>query len=142
MYRTKTFHFLARIVVTCLASAVAASSYAAKAEIPPLAIEEIGRIENLPASYPEDWVLIDESSFFNMYGGKIIILDVTEKDHPKRMKGMLSKSMLGNFTQSAKRGEYYIIESFHERGSRGKKFDVLVTYDKQTLNVDKLSNQI
>ena len=104
---------------------------------PPLPIEEIGRVESLPASYPEDWVMVDESSFMNMFGGKIIILDIAETSHPKRMKGMMSKSMLGNFTQSASRGEFYIIESFHERGARGKKFDVLVIYDKQTLNVIK-----
>lgn len=113
------------------------ASFAAKTDIPPLAIEEIGRVEKLPASYPEDWVMVDESSFFNMFGGKIVILDIGEKDHPKRMKGMMSKSMLGNFTQSASRGEFYIIESFHERGARGKKFDVLAIYDKQTLEIKK-----
>ncbi|WP_240946237.1 amine dehydrogenase large subunit [Pseudomaricurvus alkylphenolicus] len=103
----------------------------------PLPIEEIGRIESLPASYPEDWVLVDEAAFFSMYGGKVIIMDIGEKEHPKRMKGTMSKAMLGSFTQSPKRGEYYIIESFHERGSRGKKFDVLVIYNKQTLEVQK-----
>lgn len=120
-------------VLSCLAG----QALAATGEKPPLPIEEIGRVKTLPASYPEDWVMIDEAAFFYMHSGKVIILDIAEKDHAKRIKGMMAKSLLGNFTQSAKRGEFYIIETFHERGSRGRKFDVLAIYDKQTLKIKK-----
>ncbi len=138
MHRDKHTDLYTIIMVVFLALGVTVSSVAGEGELPPpLAIEEIGRVETLPKTYPEDWVMVDESSFWNMFGGKIMILDIAETSHPKRIKGMLSKSMLGNFTQSAKRGEFYIIESFHERGSRGKKFDVLVIYDKTTLKVIK-----
>jgi len=138
MRRNLSARLLSIITLFFISVGVVNSSLAGDNAIPPpLPIEEIGRVESLPASYPEDWVLVDESSFMNMYGGKIIILDIAETSHPKRMKGMMSKSMLGNFTQSSERGEFYIIESFHERGARGKKFDVLVIYDKQTLKVIK-----
>lgn len=102
--------------------------------LPPLPIEETGRVATLPASYPEDWVMVDEASFFNMFGGKVIVLDIAETKPANRIKGLMDKSLLGNFTQAKTRPEFYIIESFHERGSRGKKTDVLVIYDKTTLS--------
>ena len=38
----------------------------ANGELPPLPIEETGRVATLPESYPETWVMIDEASFFSM----------------------------------------------------------------------------
>ena len=104
---------------------------------PPLEIEELGRVNTLPFTYPEDWVMVDEASFFSQGGGKVIIVDIAEPKQPLRIKGMMSKNYVGNFTQSAKRGEFYIIETFHERVWRGKRYDYLVIYDKQTLKIKK-----
>ena len=36
---------------------------AVNGELPPLPIEETGRVETLPESYPESWVMVDEASF-------------------------------------------------------------------------------
>lgn len=104
---------------------------------PPLPIEETGHVETLPSSYPESWVMVDEASFFNMYGGKVIIVDVLETQHAKRIKGMMHKNFLGNFAQHTTRPELYIMESFHERGWRGKKTDVLAIYDRSSLELKK-----
>ena len=104
---------------------------------PPLAIEKTGMVESLPASYPESWVMVNEASFFSMYGGKVIILDVMETNPAKRIKGMVHKNMLGNFGQHKTRSEFYVLESFHERGWRGKKTDVFVVYDRSTLKIKK-----
>ena len=117
--------------------AAATAEIIADPTLPPLPIEELGHVERLPSEYPESWMLIDEAAFFNMASGKMIIVDVAEPNHPKRIKGMMSKSLLGNFTQSGPRGEFYIIESFHERGWRGRKYDILAIYDKQTLTIKK-----
>lgn len=119
---------------TANASALAAAN---ESGLPPLAIEETGRVATLPASYPESWVLVDEASFFSMFGGKMIVLDIAETHPAKRIKGLMDKSLMGNFTQSKRRGELYIMESFHERGSRGPLTDVLVIYDKTTLAIVK-----
>ena len=105
--------------------------------LPPLPIEPTGIVEKLPFSYPQSWVLVDEASFFSMFGGKVIVLDVAETQPARRIKGMMHKNLLGNFAQSKKRGELYIMETFHERGWRGKKTDVLAIYDKQTLAIKK-----
>ncbi len=104
---------------------------------PPLPIEELGRVETLPDTYPESWVFVDEASFFSMFGGKVIVLDIAEKKPANRIKGLVDKNLLGNFTQANSRNEFYIMETFHERGSRGKRTDVLVIYDKKTLSIKK-----
>ncbi len=105
--------------------------------LPPLPIEETGHVETLPASYPESWILVDEANFFNMSAGKVIILDTAEKVDSKRIKGIIDKSFLGNLTQGKKRPEIYIIETFQERGTRGKKLDYLTIYNKETLKIVK-----
>ena len=107
----------------------------ANGELPPLPIEETGRVATLPASYPETWVMIDEASFFSMFGGKVIVLDVAETKQPKRIKGLVPKNLLGNFAQSKTRGEFYVLETFHARGGRGPREDVLAIYDKKTLSI-------
>lgn len=118
-------------------TAQAAAPVAPKPNLPPLPIEETGHTAVLPESYPKDWVLVDEANFFNMFDGKVIILDIAETAQPRRIKGMLHKNLLGNFAQSSTRPELYVMESFHERGWRGKKTDVLTIYDKRTLSIIK-----
>lgn len=104
---------------------------------PPLPIEETGNVLKLPVSYPEHWMMVDEASFFNMYGGKVIVMDVLEKKPAKRIKAMLHKNLLANFTQHQQRPELYVLETFHERGWRGKRTDVLVIYDRSTMKIKK-----
>ena len=115
----------------------ASPAIVANPSLPPLPIEELGKIAVLPKSYPESWILVNELSFFSMYGGKVLIMDAAEKEPQRRIKGTIDKYMMGNFTQSPKRGEYYVLETFHERGSRGKRTDVLSIYDKSTLILEK-----
>ncbi len=119
------------------AHAAPAVEIVADPSLPPLPIEAIGTVETLPERYPESWVLVDEVSFFKMTAGKIIVLDLLEEKPARRIKGMMDKSLIGNFVQHPTRNEQYIMESFHERGSRGKKFDVLAIYDKTGLNLNK-----
>lgn len=105
--------------------------------LPPLGIEQTGNVATLPFNYPESWVLVDESSFAAMASGKVIVLDAAETKPAKRIKGTMDKSFLGNFAQSKKRGEFYLMETFHSRGTRGPKEDVMTVYDKQTLTIKK-----
>lgn len=114
-----------------------ATTAAPDPSLPPLPVEETGKVESLPSAYPESWILVDESYFFNMYGGKVIIMDAAEKAHAKRIKGLVSKNLIGSMAQSKTRGEFYVMETFHERGSRGALTDVLVIYDKSTLAIRK-----
>ncbi|KLV10561.1 amine dehydrogenase large subunit [Photobacterium ganghwense] len=101
--------------------------------LPSLPIETVGKVERLPKVFPESWIYVDETSFSSMFGGKMILMDALEPTHSKRIKGMVDKSLIGNFLTAQKRNEFYVVESFHERGSRGKKTDWLVIYNKETL---------
>ena len=105
--------------------------------LPPLPIEQTGNVAELPRSYPESWIMVDDASFSSMFGGKVIVIDAAERFAAKQIKGLVDKNLLGNFAQSKTRGEFYVLESFHERGSRGPKIDVLVIYDKATLSIQK-----
>ncbi|MCL2913269.1 methylamine dehydrogenase [Shewanella corallii] len=106
----------------------------ANPNLPPLPLEPLGRVVTLPRNLPNTWMYVDEGSFFSMFGGKVILMDVTETKHAKRIKGIVDKNLLGNFLPAKERDEFYIVESFHERGSRGKKTDYLVIYDSTRLS--------
>ncbi|MPY22361.1 methylamine dehydrogenase [Shewanella psychropiezotolerans] len=106
-------------------------------KLPPLPIEETGNVMILPDVFPETWMFVDETSFTNMFGGKMILLDVAETRHSKRIKGTADKNLMGNFIQAKTRPEFYIMESFHTRGARGPLTDVLTIYNKTTMAVIK-----
>lgn len=116
------------------ASSTPTHKTAIRTDIAPLPIEETGRVEVLPSQFPESWMFVDEASFPSMFGGKMILLDVAEKKAAKRIKGTADKNLLGNFIQAQTRPEFYIMESFHERGARGPKTDVLTIYNKTTMS--------
>lgn len=128
---------LASLPALGLAMALSVRAGSLNERLPPLPIEPIGRVATLAADFPESWMYVDEISFANMFGGKIILMDVAETRPAKRIKAMADKALIGNFTQARSRNEFYIMETFHERGARGKRTDVLAIYDKTTFNIVK-----
>ena len=108
---------------------------AANAVPPPLPIEKTGIIEELPSTYPESWFLVHEASFFAMSDGKVYVMDTDGDTLPEQVKGTFNVALMGNVTQSAKRSELYAAETFHTRGVRGDRFDVVTIWDQATLSV-------
>ena len=100
---------------------------------PPLPIEPIGVIESLPETYPDSWFIVIESAFMHMLDGKAIVIDSAKDTVPEQVKGTFNISMIGNFIQSDKNAEFYVTETFHSRGSRGDRTDVVTIYDKVNL---------
>ena len=100
------------------------------AEIQP---ETIGVVQKLPATYPAHWIIAQDASFFHMNDGKFIVLDADSDDPSARYKGMFNASFIGQFYQAKTRPEMYVAETFHSRGTRGERIDVLTIYDKRTL---------
>ncbi|RLA29730.1 MAG: amine dehydrogenase [Gammaproteobacteria bacterium] len=105
-------------------------SVPAFAEIQP---ETIGVVQRLPATYPAHWIIAQDASFFHMNDGKLIVLDADSDDPSARYKGMFNASFIGQFYQARTRPEMYVAETFHSRGTRGERIDVLTIYDKRTL---------
>ena len=100
---------------------------------PPLPIEPTGIIETLPAAYPPSWFLVQDAGFFHMSDGKVYVIDTAADTLASQVKGTFNVSMIGNITQSPERGEIYAAETFHTRGSRGDRIDVLTVFDQTTL---------
>ena len=129
-----------KLTVLLTAIILSAPAYAAESTtdmvadptLPPLPIEETGNVLTLPKVFPDSWVYVDEASFMTMFGGKVILMDTNEENPNKQIKAITDKALLGGFLAPKTRDEFYIIESFHERGSRGAKKDYLVIYDKFT----------
>ncbi len=105
-------------------------SAAALAEIKP---EQIGVIEVLPDTYPPHWIIAQDGTFFHMNDGKFMVLDADSDDPGSRFKGMFNGSFIAQFYQAITRPEMYVVETFHSRGHRGDRTDVLTIYDKRSL---------
>ncbi len=96
-------------------------------------MEKTGKIEQLPATYPDHWVIAHDAAFFHMLEGKMMVLDADAETAPQQFKGMINSSFIGQFAQSAARSEMYVAETFYSRGVRGERTDVVTIYDKATL---------
>lgn len=105
-------------------------SAVALAEIQP---EPMGVVNTLPETYPPHWIIVQDGSFFHMSDGKFIVLDADSDDAPSRFKGMFNGSFIAQFYQAKTKPEMYVVETFHSRGNRGTRTDVLTIYDKRTL---------
>lgn len=99
-----------------------------------LAVEQIGKIEQLPKQYPKEWVFAHDSAFFHMTNGHYMVLDPTKETGPEQYKGMVDASFIASFAQAPSRNEFYVIETFYSRGARGERTDVVTIYDPATLS--------
>jgi methylamine dehydrogenase heavy chain len=102
--------------------------------LPPLPIEPTGVIETLPDRYPASWFLVHDATFFHMSDGKVYVMDVEAEAVPQQVQGTFNVALIGNVLESSKRSEIYATETFHSRGTRGDRMDVLTIWDKSTLS--------
>ena len=114
-----------------LALAICFASGLSHAEIQP---EKLGTSETLPSDYPEQWVFAHDGAFMHMISGHYMILDPAAETGTEQYKGMVDSSFISSFAQSNKRNEFYVIETFYSRGSRGERTDVVTIYDPSTLS--------
>jgi len=101
---------------------------------PPLPVEPTGVVETLPSQYPSDWFLVQDSAFFHMSDGKVYVIDASKDTVGQQVKGMFNNSLMGNILQVPSRGEIMSVETFHSRGTRGDRIDVLTIWDSATLS--------
>ena len=117
-----------------LASLLCAWNYPTGAATPPpLPIEPTGVVQTLPERYPDSWFLVHDAAFFHMLDGKVVILDASADTVADQVKGSLGASFIGHVHESAARSEIYVIETFHSRGARGDRTDVMTIWDRATL---------
>ncbi|MEM1153842.1 MAG: amine dehydrogenase large subunit [Pseudomonadota bacterium] len=124
---------LNRTALGLLASVMLGFTALVYAKPPPIADEPIGIVETLPSTYPPSWFLVQDAAFFHMGDGKVYVIDTMAETLAAQVKGTFNVSLIGNLTQSAKRSEMYVTETFHTRGSRGDRMDFVTIYDQSTL---------
>jgi methylamine dehydrogenase heavy chain len=98
-----------------------------------LPAEPIGIVRTLPVPYPAHWLLVHDGAFFHMSDGKVVVLDADATTQPEQYKGMINNAFMGAFTVAEQRRELLVAETFHTRGQRGERTDVLTIYDQATL---------
>ena len=103
---------------------------AASAQIEP---DPLGKTYELPTPYPETWIIAQDASFFHPNDGKFIVLDASLDEQHARYKGMFNGSFVAQLAIAESRPEMYVVETFHSRGHRGERTDVLTIYDKRTI---------
>ena len=133
-----TMWFQQKIRVLVLAGAVlglSGGAVADNADTPPIEPDPMGLVETLPERYPEHWLLVMDAAFFHMLSGKVIVLDADADTLGEQYKGSINASFIALMTQSTKRPEIYVAETFYTRGVRGDRTDVVTIYDKRTLDV-------
>ncbi len=106
----------------------------AEQQPPPLPVEPTGVVETLPARYPADWFLVHDAAFFHMSDGKVYVIDSSKDTVGEQVKGLFNNSLMGSVLQVPSRGEIMSVETFHSRGTRGDRIDVLTIWDTVNLS--------
>ena len=101
------------------------------ADMPPLAFEDIGKSESLAGQYEDDWFFAHDLNFNTLAIGKVMVID--SGDGALNFRGAIDAAQMATFSQSSKRKEIYVAETYYSRGTRGTRTDMLTIYDRETL---------
>jgi methylamine dehydrogenase heavy chain len=96
-----------------------------------LPAEPIPHVETLPNTYPDTWIFAHDLNFNSLLDGKILIVDVAAAT--RHFKGMIGAGMMGQFQASRVRSELYTGQTFLSRRTYGERTDLLIVFDKSTL---------
>lgn len=87
-------------------------------------------VESLPEKLPAHWVWVNDISFFHMADGRAYLIDADTGRFVGMVNGGYGHGMLG----LDPRGDRFVVPAtFHSRGSRGERTDVLTLYSSKTL---------
>jgi methylamine dehydrogenase heavy chain len=101
--------------------------YDAGAEVP---VDRIPNSLSLPAVYPSSWVFVYAASY-NISIGSFDIIDVAADT--KEYKGQFQGAFYPSLIDPAASPELYVADTYFEKGSYGKRTDVLAILDKSHL---------
>ena len=97
----------------------------------PLPAEPMPNVEVLPDTYPDTWIFAHDLNFNSLLDGKVLIVDVAADS--RNFKGMVGAGMMGQFQPSRLRSELYTGQTFLSRRTYGERSDLLIIFDKSTL---------
>lgn len=122
----------------CIASLCIPALLTAAISHAELPAEPIPNIAKISPDYPDSLIFAHDANFDALIAGRVVLLDVAPETH--NYKGALDAAQFASFTESAKRNELYVAETFYSRGTRGERTDVITIYDKEHLKpIDEIA---
>lgn len=119
----------ARLLTMALLLTLAGSGHAF-AGPRPLPAEPIPAVRELPAELPRDWMLVHDVNSGGITDGRVVLVDLGVRPE---VRAQVGASFLANFQLAPARHELYVAETFHARGNRGTRTDVISIYDTVTM---------
>ncbi|MDG2277050.1 MAG: amine dehydrogenase large subunit, partial [Pseudomonadales bacterium] len=98
------------------------------AELP---AEPIPNLIKLKTPYPAGYALVHDFAFSGLIDSKFALVDTQNQTY----KGMISAGQFATINFSTKRQKFYVGETIHTRGVRGKRQDIITIYDFENLDV-------
>ncbi len=98
----------------------------AHAELP---AEPIPNVLKLQTPYPPGYALVHDFAFSGLIDSKFGLVDTRTRHY----KGMMSAGQFATINFSTTRQKYYVGETIHSRGVRGKRQDIIAVYDFENL---------
>ena len=97
-------------------------------ELPP---ERIPNVVTLSVPYPNTYAMVHDFAFGSLIDSSFSLVDT----QTRRFKGMLSAGQFATLNHSLGRGEFYVGETIHSRGTRGTRQDLVAVYDFANLQL-------
>lgn len=98
----------------------------AHAVLPP---EPVPNVAKVPVPWAPHWIVIHDFSFGNLIDSKFVLADADSRT----FLGMVSAGQFATIALSNVRREMYVGETYHARGSRGARTDLVSIYDMENL---------
>ncbi len=96
-----------------------------------LQAEPIPNVVTLPVPYPSTYAMVHDFAFGSLIDSSFSLVDT----QTRRFKGMLSAGQFATLNYSMGRGEFYVGETIHSRGTRGERQDLVAIYDFANLQL-------
>jgi methylamine dehydrogenase heavy chain len=96
-----------------------------------LPAEPVPNVARVPMPYAPHWAVVHDFAFGSLIDSKFVLVDADSR----AFLGMVSAGQFATIDLSTTRGELYVGETYHSRGSRGVRTDLVTVYDMATLDV-------
>ncbi len=110
--------FLAAVAIAAPASAVLPS-------------EPVPNVAKIPVPWAAHWIVIHDFAFGSLIDSKFSLVDADSRT----FLGMVSAGQFATVNLASTRREIYVGETYHSRGSRGERTDLVTVYDMENLAI-------
>ena len=93
--------------------------------------EPVPNVVTLSVPYPTTYAMVHDLAFGSLIDSSFSLVDT----ETRRFKGMLSAGQFATLNHSVGRGEFYVGETIHSRGTRGTRQDLVAIYDFANLQL-------